>query len=738
MKYRKIQTLSLLIVISFGFSLVTAPQSVESQEIQTNFDAWFFTQAGSRVTEAYALYIKQALAPLGIDVKVVAKPFGQFVGDLQHYTTGHPFDLAQIRFSGGGPTPGFMWAYHSTLTSFGQSFYQLNDPDWQAWQEVDSGVRTTDVDALLESIEFELDLVKRQELVDEFSELYMTKLLYDFPMVSQIFLTAMWKGYGGPNNERWDPDEGTMASRALGAYWESNLPTRAEKSNTTTLRVSAVNPSKKTFDPSQSSDTATSGITNFLADTPLTFDKGFNPHPSLAMQWFVQDAFGDMDGNASTPDEWSTAGHHTFVFRDDAYWPATTDYLGNPIPYQKMDAADMLFTLRVMQLKEIIVNGQENYDSMLTANVSTTVATNDTLDVYIKAGKATPDDMLIYGSYNTVMPEHILGGVLHHENGTGTMEELDALGINPQETDEWVHWASQAGHSLVGPYEIVEYVDNEYRSYQQRSDYYFPNEWDIVQSYAANSAAYDALATSLNSTAPPDLSYFAPHLYSSRQDAYYWAFDSDETNMVKPTTQGVESLFYVIIEDTNANLLAFESGAVDTFGSTALGAQTVENHQNNPEYVVKTQTPNRGPELLVFNLLHPHIKKLDVRLAIAHAINKDSLIKIHDGFAQVADSPVWRYSQAWYKGFPVGYNYTTARDLMRENGYAAAETNAPISVIPEPPIDTAISSVQTQVSTVVTNVENAVDNVTEGLGSGSWMLLAVFGVGIIPILRRRK
>jgi ABC-type transport system substrate-binding protein len=752
MKYRKIQTLSLLIVFSFGLSVTMAPQHVKSQDIQTNFQAWFFTQAGSRITEAYALYLKQALAPLGIDVKVVAKPFGQFVGDLQHYTTGHPFDLAQIRFANGGPIPAFMWAYHSTDTSFGQSFYQLNDPDWQAWQEVDTGVKTADVDALLEAIEFEVDIAKRQALVDQFAELYMTKLLYDFPMVSGIFRTAMWKGYGGPNNELWDVDEGTTTSRALGAIWTSNPSVRqGSGSNTTTLRLSQVNPSKKTFDPGQSFDTATSAISGPMSTVPILFDKGFAPHPGLAVQWYVQDWFGDSDDNVSTPDDWSRQGHHTFVFRDNAVWPATTDYQGNPVPARTMDANDMLLQLEAQQLTQIIVNGQEAFIPMLKANVTTTVFTNDTLDVYIKAGRTAPDDMFKYGSYNAPLPYHLLGGDLHltDENGTyvGTMQELDALGKNPQDSDEWSHWASESGHSLIGPYEIQDYVDSEYRSYNARSDWYYPNEWDTVKEYAAHTTEYDALAMRLNATNPPDLSYFAPHLYTERQDAYYWSYASDETNMVKPTNQGITTVFHVIIEDTNARLLAYEAGTIDVFGSSSLGAQKVEDHENNPDMVVQTQTPDRGPELLVFNLLHPHLKKLEVRLAIAHALDKTKLIKIHDGFAQRVDSPVWKFQGSWYKPFPLDYNYTEARDLMRSNGYFAAETNAPISTVPQPPVSTAISSVTTQISTVltdvstaVTDVTNAVTNVskvTEGLGSSALIFFAAFGVGMLSIIRRK-
>ena len=192
----KNKSLAIGIVLVFILSINGQVQTVsgQSQFIETNFELWYYTEAGSRTTESYALYIKQALAPLGIDVKIVAKPFGQFVGDLLHYTTGHPFDLTHIRFVGGGPTPGFMWQYHSTRTSFGQSMYQLHYPELQEWFAEDSGVTIEEVDTLLEDIEFELNLNIRKELVTEFNELYMTKLLYDLPVIAQSYLTTMWKG----------------------------------------------------------------------------------------------------------------------------------------------------------------------------------------------------------------------------------------------------------------------------------------------------------------------------------------------------------------------------------------------------------------------------------------------------------------------------------------------------------------------------------------------------------------
>jgi ABC-type transport system substrate-binding protein len=709
---------------------------VKAEDIQTNFDAWFFTQAGSRITEAYALYIKQALAPLGINVKVVAKPFGQFVGDLLHYTTGHPFDLAQIRFSGGSLTPSFKWAYHSSDTSFGIDMYQLDNPDFQAFQAVDAGVQTAEVDALIDAIEYELDLPTRKALVDQFAELYMTKLLYDFPMVSTNFRTTMWKGFGGDQNQLWDPDEGILASIGLGASWTSNQPIRAGVSNTTTIRLSTVNPASPLFDPQQSHDTATSAITNIMTDASINFDKGFIPHPGLAYQWAVKDSVSaDFDNNASTPNEVSANGEHVFFIRDNAVWPATTDYTGAPIASTPLTAKDLAFAMQIYKLANVVVNGKELFTPLYDVNVTTTITTDDTLHVYIKPGLATPDDIVTFGGV-TAMPAHILNGTLHYidENGTTTMGniyELDAQGINVQETEEWTHWASMDGHSLVGAYDITEYVDNSYRSYVARSDYYFPNEAEIVDMHAAHASAfapYEA-ANSFNES----LAYWAPNVNTEAPSPFYWNFDTSSGLAIK-------QWYYTVIEDTNAALLAFEAGAVDTFSPTALGAQKVAEHQANPNYVVKVQTPVRGPELLVFNVLNPHLRKINVRLAIAHAIDKQQLIKIHDGFAREVDSPVWLSSgEYWYTPFPVAYDYATARDLMRGEGYFAAETNNVVVTAPPPPVSDVVTTISSQIENVVTEGGNKiVSNLTEVLGSSFLMFFSSFALITITVLRKKK
>ncbi len=679
MKKIKIMSIALMAVFVLSINGQVATVSGQDQFIETNFDVWFYTQAGSRTTESYALYIKQALAPLGINVKIVAKPWGQFVGDLLHYTTGHPFDMCQIRFSGGAPTPSFMALYHSTQTSFGADMYQLNDPDWQEWMAVDSGVTTEEVDALLESIQFELNLVTRKALVTEFNELFMTKLLYDIPVVATIALNAMWKGYGGADNDLWDPQEGIMGSRKLGATWTD--ATAADRtSNNTHMRLDIGSPSgAEMFDPHQSFDSETSLITGMMQNDLLDFDKDNLAHPGIAWNFYFNESFGDTydtDNNATTPALETYT--YSWFFGQDAMWAATTDADGNPVAAHAVDAEDMVLTYDYMKHPLTVINGKENLDPVLDYYSESTVFTNDTFTIKVDAAQVTPDGYLSFGAWFPPTPAHIVGGDLTWVNDTVTnvAKVSDNAAWNPQLSDEWVHWASPEGHSLAGAYDLVEMKLGEFYAYEARDDYWFPNE-DMVSEY------YDATAfADLEAEYGWSFDVFAPHENAVTPDNYYWTFAGFDD------TQGVETFEYVVIDDINAILLQFEAGNLDAFGSTALGAQTVQSHQSNPNYVVKEVTdPSRGPELIVFNLLNEHLKKIDVRDAIAHVIDKNELVKIHDGFGKPHHSVVKPFATGWIVPHEILYDYNRSRDLMRSQGYKALETPEFIVADPKPPVN---------------------------------------------------
>jgi ABC-type transport system substrate-binding protein len=366
--------------------------------------------------------------------------------------------------------------------------------------------------------------------------------------------------------------------------------------------------------------------------------------------------------------------------------------------------------------------------------VSTTLTTDDTISIYLLPGETTPDDYVTLGALNA-MPEHLLGGQLELANGTTFAIGDDTL-FNYQSSLQWNHFETVDGNIQIGPMRILEHdIANSFWSFEDRADFPFPNEQDIKDSYTANKAAFDTLAASMNTTGwlAPDLSTFAPHYQTAAQATpYYFAYNGG----AKPTTQGIDTVVVKIIPDTNAALLAFEAGRLDSFGSSALGANTVADHVANPDFNVFETFGISGPILLVFNLLNEHLQKRDVRYAIASVLDKSEMIKINDGFSTPTESPVWlvydRFAPgafkgageggsdlSWYVPVPIPYNYATGRDLMRKNGYEAQDSANEQGVADDPPISEVIQTLGV-------------------LGSDLYIGFSAFAIATFALIRRRR
>jgi len=740
MNLRRNHILAFAIIGIFLLSSSGHVASVAAQDdVETNFQLLLMTNAGNRIRESYAFFIKQAVAPLGIDVQVLAKPFGQFVGDLLHLSTGQPFDLAIIGFSGGGPYPDFMWKFHSTQTSFGQLMYQLDNKNWQDFQAQDIGVTTAEVDHMLEQIDFELNPLVRRDKINEFAQLYMDKLLYDFPLTTVKVLTAAWKGFGGDQNQLWDPNLGAWASRKLGATWNASATPATRESNSSTLVFRAADPSSPgMFDPYQVFDTSTGAQSDYLTSAMLSYDSGYAPHPEAALQWFVDDITYHNNetgtATATNPDVPVKSGRHTYVLNSNFTFNDAVDYQGNPITGKSLDANDIALALKMFKNPNTNVNGKEQYDAVYNWTISTTYTTNDTIQIYLTNTK--PDDYVILGGL-TPLPSNILGGDLHMDDpdttglqDNGTTVTVDDTGYNPQKSVEWQQFTTQSGISLVGPMKVAEYKykTDGFWSFAARSDYPFPNENDAVAMYSAG--AYDHL--NLNTTSDwAGLENFAAHTGVAAQP-YFWNYAGFDG-----TSQGIDSVVVKVIPDTNAALLSFESGKLDFFGSSALGANTVQEHRDNPDYVVKDSLPVSGPTLLVFNLLNPHLQYRDVRYAIASSLDKNEMTAINDGFATPQSSPVWlvydRFAPlefkgagpnggdlSWYTPYPVEYNYATARDLMRENGYQARDSADPRQGAGSAPVQDIIATLGAS------------------LGSNTLIGLSMFAVTATVFIKRKR
>ena len=90
---------------------------------------------------------------------------------------------------------------------------------------------------------------------------------------------------------------------------------------------------------------------------------------------------------------------------------------------------------------------------------------------------------------------------------------------------------------------------------------------------------------------------------------------------------------------------------------------------------MKDIIPIRGPEIIVFNLLNENLKKINVRTAIAHAIDKNEIVKFNDNFAISHDSIAWRFQTSYYDdSFALNYDLDLARALMISEGYSIPQS----------------------------------------------------------------
>ncbi|MHA2248994.1 MAG: ABC transporter substrate-binding protein [Candidatus Kariarchaeaceae archaeon] len=619
--------------------------------------------------------LPKSLEPLGIKVNIEVQRRPEYVTNFDNALS---WDLIRVGYNVNNfpkvPSIPFEWRW--------EGFIGLETPAWKAQLLKDTGRNQSDIDAMMRAINDELNIYKRNILIDEFAKLFMDELLYELPIWNLSWPTVGWSGYTGVDNDTWDDlidydpsrdqnGDYLIHYRALGATWDNNPAFR--NANSSTFRLPWDGSDESSFDPYSGGEGGDLTLVQFLHDSLLNFQNGLYPHPGLAYQWFQEDWI--INDTYSIEN-----GKHTFWIRDDAYWSATLDAKNNTITKHQLDANDFAFTLQLFQdFKSVNLYSQhqDNYNQIENWEVSTTLTPNDTISLYVS--EPTIESYYSLGKLQP-MPVHILNHTLEYNTTHfGLPTELSDAGLNPQDTKEWTHWRqcgfSCKGYSLVGPYEIAGYNWDSSKGpikfqYRARDDYYYPNEWDAHRYFNQNPSAF-----------PLGFDIFAPH-WNNASKAHYWAFNGTESSKIKPTSQGIEVLEYMM-EDS---ISLFKQGLVDYVGVTNL----LELVYNSSTYV--KERPTFGPPLsYVFNLQNPHLKKLNVRKAIAYAYNLDIFGYPKNQYQLPAKSPIGHWSSV-YQDYGYEYNYKKARDLMILEGYWAEDSNMP-------PKD-AIPSFQTSINTI--------------------------------------
>jgi peptide/nickel transport system substrate-binding protein len=140
----------------------------------------------------------------------------------------------------------------------------------------------------------------------------------------------------------------------------------------------------------------------------------------------------------------------------------------------------------------------------------------------------------------------------------------------------------------------------------------------------------------------------------------------------------IDQLVVKFIPDAAARSIAFESGGVDFGYRTPVGLSDLDRLKALPKLRFETKGASYSFNVtrLEFNLDNPKFKDIRVRQAVAHAIDRNVIVKtIHYGYATVAYSPVAPGLKEFNDPAPSPYVYDlkAAAKLLDEAGYPPGE-----------------------------------------------------------------
>ncbi|MCY3412683.1 MAG: hypothetical protein INQ03_13680 [Candidatus Heimdallarchaeota archaeon] len=665
MKYQRIYIV--LILSMFTFPLTVHPQSQFSNQY---YEFYIYVEQGSRQLESYALYIKQALAPLNIDVRIFGLPNNQLVGDVLGRGI-RDFDLILTRWDDTiksmhsphkfNPLPNNPADRYTSSSYYGSSVLKLNSTEFQAWQAEDIGYEQSEIDTMFM-------LANQQEQPQEFqylqdlNQFYFDNLLYELPLVIPLDVMAMHAGYDTDNDISWD-DIGVLNARALGARWDQTSTIRV--SNSSHLILPGKTPYAWNLDPYQSLENEMDALTEHTHVSLLTFDHNNAPHPMIAWN-FIETEQSILINNST-----EQLNGISFLLGNESYWSSTTDINGSQVPKHLVNANDFSLALDLYKLcvkSPTIELYQEKWvDAIYSYSVTTTLTENDTISILFN-NSLESSEMLHYLGRVKPLPDHLLGGILNY-NGMNATLDID-IPFNPWNSDEWNHWETKNGSSHVGPYQMVSMITNESYSFQAREDWWYPNENDVLKYYNSTDpeilAIEDEFDVNLNLWGGTN---------SYDQEAFFWNYLS---NGEKPSNQTIISYSVKIVPDIVAQYLQFEDGLLDVFYPSAISSDLITEYQNNDLVAVRNISASINPVMLVFNLENAHLKSINVRKAISYALDREIFVNIHDDYAKPAFSFIDKEGIA---ANGVDYNYQLARELLGLEPYTTDISDIPTIVI---------------------------------------------------------
>jgi peptide/nickel transport system substrate-binding protein len=143
------------------------------------------------------------------------------------------------------------------------------------------------------------------------------------------------------------------------------------------------------------------------------------------------------------------------------------------------------------------------------------------------------------------------------------------------------------------------------------------------------------------------------------------------------------------VPDPAAAAIAFETGAVDLGYRTPVPLSDLERLRKVPSLTFETKgnSYNYGITLVEFNLDNEFFKNLKVRQAVAHAIDRDAVLKVVNyGYGKPTSSPIAPGLKAFHDPAPTPYPFDLkkANQLLDEAGYPRGDKGVRFHVAIDP------------------------------------------------------
>lgn len=172
----------------------------------------------------------------------------------------------------------------------------------------------------------------------------------------------------------------------------------------------------------------------------------------------------------------------------------------------------------------------------------------------------------------------------------------------------------------------------------------------------------------------------------------------------------IKNLRVSVLLDANSQQAGLQSGRVDLAINTALSPDTYVALANAPDLKV-VQAPGVNVQYLGFNTQSAPLNNARVRQAIAHAIDRESLVKnLLQGQARLAHSILPQESWAYAPGMTYTYDPARAKQLLDEAGFRDPDGDGPAMRF-DKPLSFKISASNTVTRQFAGVIQNALKDV---------------------------